>query len=408
MSPQGPYQGPVQGPTYSDRTRKRTPDSMGFLPAYIRARSRWGQLFDPSLAPVIRSTNPVLPSLSFNAPMGYDFQNFYPELYNAEKMAIATVLGTFNPSGAPTMAFRQFQYSDEIWITTNVNSFISFPNWQIQKDDPNALAWAICFSQQFSEMFFCVSPIGDSFFHDVSGMNQYGVWYGANLGTSIPSPNIGGWLGHGTFSWVIPSWVRYVKAYVTGAGGGGGAGLRSYSGANGGSAGGTAIQGFIVSPTMSPVYVQVGAGGYGYGYEGAAGANGGASQFVTADGTINLIGNGGAGGWPGGYHWGGDIDGGTSSGGVWNTRGGTGKSGGMVWDSSQQVYNGNGGSGGDSWYQGGGSGSFVEVSNVGSYPTVGVMGGGGGGGGSTGTPGSQTFWPGAYGGDGVVMVEYYA
>ena len=71
--------------------------------------------------------------------------------------------------------------------------------------------------------------------------------------------NVRSYTGAGTYTYTVPSDVRYVKVFVTGGGGGGQGHEFNDSGASGGG-GGTAIE-FLDLNGVSSVTVTVGGGG---------------------------------------------------------------------------------------------------------------------------------------------------
>jgi len=185
----------------------------------------------------------------------------------------------------------------------------------------------------------------------------------------------------GNHTWTKPAGVRIVKVYVTGGGGGGG----SHNGDDsqgGGGGGGTAMEVIDVSG-VSTVSVTVGVGGTGAcGNCSNCGTNGGNSTFgaycyATGGGDPATWGVGGRGG--------------IGVNGTVNTMGGDGGTG-MIDDVLAHPV---GGTGGNSFWGGGGTG--VTPWGV---PLAGSNGGGGGG-------GAIRVNCGANGGSGLVVVEEY-
>lgn len=379
-------------------------DSRAFLPAYIRARQRWGRVFDERLSPLLlNQQNPSLPPFSLNAPLGSDFQNYYPQLYNEEKSAIATVLGSLNPIGTVYSAFRQWQLNDDILLTSNVNS-IEY-SLLIDKDNVNLISWAIHFSQS-GNIYFEVAPIGSNQLVQVARLDQFGDWSAGNYPS--PIPQIGGWLAAGTYTWNVPSWVSWIKVYCTGGGGGGGSGYRGYSGGGGGASGQTIIGVYKVDPSMNPFTVQIGAGGLYNFNEGAPGNPGEVTAFYNNTESIYVGAWGGGGGLGGGANSGnGGLPNTTpGTGGVLQFQGNPGERGAYVIFPTYDTF-GAGGNGGSSYWGGAGWGG-VASANIANAGAGGYEGGGGGGGAQaqyTGYPAG--FNIGGVGGAGVLLLEMY-
>lgn len=390
-----------------------------FLPAYIRARKRWGTLYNRSLEPILLGSNPALPPFSLNAPLGSDFQNYYPALYNGEKSAIATVLGSLNPTATtatPTTAFREYQDGNTIFLTQNVAT-LNPSTWAITKDDTTLPSYGLIMYPGTAGYIYTSAPVGQSTLMTIASLDVNGNWLANNYPPpTTPLPAVGGWTTNGTYAFNFESWAQWAKITVTGAGGGGGTGYRNGSGGGGAGAGGTVIIYMRINPqTMNPCNIVVGAGGATNSQEGGGGGIGGDSSFSTADSSIYVIGKGGTNGFGGGSSLG---NGGAGGGGIVSAGSNyeifTGNAGvGGTWViylSPPNAGLGGGGNGGGSYWGGGGSGAFTQN---GSVPVAGGNGfnGGGAGGGAAqyaAGPTGATYSQGGYGGDGVVMVERYA
>jgi hypothetical protein len=189
-----------------------------------------------------------------------------------------------------------------------------------------------------------------------------------------------------------PAGINTIKVFVTGAGGGGG----GYGGPNdygaGGGAGGTAIK-IIDATSITTVNVNVGTGGAG-GSGAGAGTGGNGSSFGAY-----ATGNGGAGGQHGNV---GPVTGGvggSATGGDINITGGEGTNGvDNDYAPSGTNYRPSYGTGGASFWGGGGRGSVFTTDPQGGS----AYGSGGGGDGSPNANGAGA------GKQGVVIVEEYA
>ena len=186
-------------------------------------------------------------------------------------------------------------------------------------------------------------------------------------------------------TWTKPAGVTKIKVYVTG-GGGGGCATNSDDLAAGGGAGSTAIKIIDVS-SVSSVSVTVGAG------QAARGNNGGNSVIY---GNASSFGSycTAAAGANGGGQWSLGGNGGTASGGDININGGDGQ-GGMIDVTIYQWVTG--GTGGASYWGGGGRGANTYSP---SLKRDGQAYGSGGGGGAYNTAGGT-------GAGGIVVVEEY-
>lgn len=185
-------------------------------------------------------------------------------------------------------------------------------------------------------------------------------------------------------TWTKPSGVTFIKVIVTGGGGGGG-GTNTDDTAGGGGAGGTAIEMIDVS-SVSSVTVTVGQGCAGKAVNQNSPSTGGTSSFgsyCSATGGTTGVGE-----------WSIAGGGGSGSGGDINMIGGDGQ-GGHIDLTNNYVT---GGTGGASYWGGGGRGASR---NAPSYHRSGRGYGSGGGGASNSNTSSA-------GKDGVVYVEEYA
>lgn len=215
------------------------------------------------------------------------------------------------------------------------------------------------------------------------------------LATATFLPTIKVFNTAGSYTWTKPEGVKTIKVYVTGGGGSGGTNNLANSQSSGGGAGGTSIK-IIDVTNVSEVSLTVGAGGAGNSsYEEIDGNNGGTSSFgsyCSATGgyggfrTSPFIAS--ARGGAGGKGIGGDL----------NLTGGPGQSG------SYSVTNtvSAGGSGGNSFWGGGGA-----YTSYAGYPTNGVQGGGGAGSFYYGTHPNDEHIPNSSGGDGIIIIEEY-
>ena len=181
-------------------------------------------------------------------------------------------------------------------------------------------------------------------------------------------------------TWTKPSGISKVRVYVTGGGGGGGGSATANHGGGGGGAGGTSVKVVDVS-SISTVAVTIGAGGSaGSSADGSSGGNSTFGSYGTGNGGSG--GNGSSESFA--YHGG---TGGTASAGDYNITGGDGD--------SVPAANYNGGTGGSSFYGGGGRGG----DRFGLSAEEGKAYGSGGGG---------NYSSGAAGKAGIIVVEEYA
>lgn len=186
-------------------------------------------------------------------------------------------------------------------------------------------------------------------------------------------------------TWTRPSGITKVIVHVVGAGGGGGAGRSAYQyTGTGGGAGGTAIK-FINVSSISTATVTIGAAASSAAVD-ANGSDGGDSSW--ADGTNTVTGNGGDGGWHGGYD--NYEPGGTASGGDINATGGSGSPG-----AGANVSNMGAGQGGICANGFGGGPGAMERTTLDNDATGYGHGGSGGATGGTGgesAPGIVVVW----------------
>lgn len=199
----------------------------------------------------------------------------------------------------------------------------------------------------------------------------------------------------GSYSFTIPKGCKSVDLIAIGGGGGGGG--RSRSGGGGGGGGYFSQVNDLLVTSGDVLTISVGVGGAG-GYEEASGSNGSPSSVKLKEAVLVSV-NGGEGGvYPA---TGGD---GSSKGGDAG-RTGIGYSGGQS-GNAKDFYGkdnaGGGGGGGNIMGAPGGGSDYVEGSGSDGYGLGGSGYGGGGGGSSTrsNTPGD--------GGDGTVLIRYYA
>lgn len=190
----------------------------------------------------------------------------------------------------------------------------------------------------------------------------------------------------GTSTFAIPSGVTKIKVEVVGGGGGGEAGVQNDEGGGGGDAGGYSLEYVDVSATTS-VQVFVGSGGAAGSGSGGNGAAGTWSTFGTNG--FYLYATGGSGG--DAALLSGQGGGGTGVGGDLNITGGPGST------TGDNGVEGSSGSGGTSFYGGGGRGFGYSTAD--QTGNAGGSYGGGGGGGSGGGNGGV-------GGQGVVIIEW--
>ena len=377
-----------------------------FMPAYLRARKRWGA---PPLPALSFTQNPVLPSFSLNEPVGSDFQNFYPQLYNEEKTALATVLGTLNPGGVATTAYRTYQYNDVHVITTNVAQF-NGATWGIVKDNASLPAFGLIVYPGTAGYIFTSAPVGANALSTVASIDQNGNFVANNYPpAAIPLPQVGGWEAPGTYTFNFEPWCQWARIYVTGGGGGGGSGYRSGSGGAGGAAGGTVIAIIPVNPAqMNPCTIVIGYGGTPNLNEGATGSAGENSSFATNAAGLTIIGYGGNPGTGCGAILGASTAGGSGSGpsGCFIITGNPGAGG--SWNTYPNGDSlGGGGNGGGTYWGGGGQGGYC-LQNLATGGLNGTWGGGAGGGATSSIAGNAIFNYGGYGGAGIIMVERYA
>ena len=188
----------------------------------------------------------------------------------------------------------------------------------------------------------------------------------------------------GTTTWTKPTGINKVKVYVTGGGGGGG-GANVDDVAGGGGAGGTAIEIIDVS-SVSSVSVTVGGGGAGAAVNVNSSSPGGTSSFgsyCSATGGDRYGGNWSLGG-----------PGGSATGGSYNIPGGDGQGGNI---DQTGVYIA-GGTGGASFWGGGGRGAIRQSETAARNGQAWGSGGGGAANSQTSKNGKQ----------GIVIVEEYA
>ena len=181
-----------------------------------------------------------------------------------------------------------------------------------------------------------------------------------------------------------PSGINTIKVICTGGGGGGGNCPNSNINqqGSGGGAGGTAIE-ILDAGSISSETVTIGAGGGGQ-------SSGSTSSF----GSLLSASGGSAGLQAGGFSAPAAVGGGSGIGGTYNLRGGAGEGGTEFGPGEQR-----GGTGGDSFFGGGGTGVMGNTGQTGSN-------GGGGGGTSSNQP--PTTRGGGSGGTGIIVVEEYA
>lgn len=190
-------------------------------------------------------------------------------------------------------------------------------------------------------------------------------------------------------SWTAPAGVTKIKIIVTGGGGGGasaGFGARWY-GMGAGGAGGTAIKIFTVVAGSSYTYA--------IGAAGASDTAGGNSTFTVGATTVT-----GGGGTSSGANSFDGADGGTATNGDINILGGSGNPGGNLQASASFAAYSSSGSGGASFWGGGGAGRFLDTGGDGN--TGRAFGSGGGGSCET----SATVRVGGAGKAGVIVIEY--
>lgn len=216
-------------------------------------------------------------------------------------------------------------------------------------------------------------------FLKTQGTGANPVW--ASAGGGLQSQQV--FTSSGTYT--KPSGINKIKVYVTGGGGGGGGnGSNGSDAGSGGGAGGTAIE-ILDATSITTVAVTVGTGGGG-GTGTGDGGGGNTSSFGAYCSATGGEGgtNGNQGPVIGGF-------GGIGSNGDINLRGGSGQGG---FDGTTEWMSA--GTGGDSFWSGGGRGALSSAGKPGEN-------GSGGGGGAT----YNTVQQGENGGDGIIVVEEY-
>ena len=209
----------------------------------------------------------------------------------------------------------------------------------------------------------------------------------------------------GQSPYVPTTGMKYCLVFATGGGGGGGGSdcidTTAASAGAGGGAGGTAIKYYTAAQIGANAAFAVGGGGTAGGATGTDGGAGGTTTFTPSGGGVALSATGGTLGNGGGQPSGGVATaagvGGTPTGGDFNIPGGDGQSGAGHFDASFAIA----GSGGNSFWGGGGRGA-ARTSTTSAGQPGGINTGAGGGG--SATVDSTTGSVGGAGGAGVVFI----